>query len=56
MQLHARAIRLLGMSGQRLLIESPLPEGMIKNFGFLGFQERENLQDFLMKNTYSQFL
>ena len=47
MQLHARAIRLISMSGQRLLIESPLPEGMIKNFGFLGFQEREKFAGFL---------
>ena len=47
MQLHARAIQLVSLSGQTLLIESPLPEGMNENFEFLGFQERDKLAGFL---------
>ena len=50
MQLHARAIQLLSLSGQPLLIESPLPEGMNENFEFLGFQERDKQAGFLDDN------
>ena len=47
MQLHARAIQLVSLSGRPILIECPLPDGMCENFKFLGFQEQEELAGFL---------